>query len=155
MASKGINKAIILGNLGQEPEVRYLTNGTAVANISIATSKSGKDKNTGEKKEKTEWHRVVAYGRLAEIIAEYLHKGAKVYIEGRLQTRKWQDKNNIERYTTEIQAHELQMLDNKNSNISNSWGQEKATNEQVSGISEVMEKPQDQALDNDWDDIPF
>ena len=110
MASRGINKAIVLGNLGRDPEIRYASNGSAIANFSIATSESWNDKNSGEKVEKTEWHRVVAYRRLAEIIGEYLKKGSQVYIEGKLQTRKWQDKEGQDRYTTEIVANEMQML---------------------------------------------
>ncbi|MGL5220413.1 MAG: single-stranded DNA-binding protein [Plesiomonas shigelloides] len=113
MARGGINKVILIGNLGQDPEVRYMPNGNAVANISIATSESWRDKNTGEQKEMTEWHRVVLYRRLAEVAGEYLKKGAKVYIEGKLRTRKWQDQNGQERYSTEIQADEMQMLDSR------------------------------------------
>ncbi|MEK7666308.1 MAG: single-stranded DNA-binding protein [Pseudomonadota bacterium] len=108
--ARGVNKVILVGNLGKDPEVRYSPNGGAVANITIATSESWKDKTSGEKQEKTEWHRVVFFGRLAEIAGEYLKKGAQVYIEGRLQTRKWQDKEGKDRYTTEIVAGEMQML---------------------------------------------
>ena len=110
MASRGINKVIVLGNLGRDPEMRYASNGSAIASFSIATSESWNDKNSGEKVEKTEWQRVVAYRRLAEIIGEYLKKGSQVYIEGKLQTRKWQDKDGQDRYTTEIVANEMQML---------------------------------------------
>lgn len=113
MASKGVNKVILVGNLGQDPEVRYMPNGDASCTISIATSESWKDKQTGEMREKTEWHRVVAFRRLAEIMGEYLRKGAKVYVEGSLRTRKWQDNNGQERYTTEIMANEMQMLDSR------------------------------------------
>lgn len=102
MASRGVNKMILMGNLGQDPEVRYMPNGGAVANISVATSESWKDKTTGEQKEKTEWHRVSIFGKLAEIAGEYLRKGSTVYIEGQLQTRKWQDQQGQDRYTTEI-----------------------------------------------------
>jgi len=108
--ARGVNKVILVGNLGKDPEVRYSPNGGAVANITIATSESWKDKTSGEKQEKTEWHRVVFFGRLAEIAGEYLKKGSQVYIEGRLQTRKWQDKEGKDRYTTEIVAGEMQML---------------------------------------------
>ena len=108
--ARGVNKVILVGNLGKDPEVRYSPNGGAVANITIATSESWKDKTSGEKQEKTEWHRVVFFGRLAEIAGEYLKKGAQIYIEGRLQTRKWQDKEGKDRYTTEIVANEMQML---------------------------------------------
>ena len=97
-----VNKVIIVGNLGQDPEVRYTQDGKPIANFSIATSESWKDKNTGEKKEKTEWHRVCVFGRIAEVCGEYLSKGSPVYIEGKLQTRKWQDKDGQDRYTTEV-----------------------------------------------------
>jgi single-strand DNA-binding protein len=108
--ARGINKVILIGNLGKDPEVRYSPNGQAVANITLATSESWKDKTTGDKQEKTEWHRVVFFGKLAEIAGEYLKKGSQVYVEGRLQTRKWQDKDGADRYTTEIVANEMQML---------------------------------------------
>ncbi|MGD8783808.1 MAG: single-stranded DNA-binding protein [Thioalkalispiraceae bacterium] len=111
--ARGINKVILVGNLGKDPEVRYMANGQAVANVSIATSESWKDKNTGEQQEKTEWHRVVFFRRLAEIAGEYLKKGSKVYVEGKLQTRKWQDNQGQDRYTTEIIANEMQMLDSR------------------------------------------
>jgi single-strand DNA-binding protein len=109
----GINKAIIIGNLGADPETRHTAGGSAVTNINVATSESWKDKQTGEKKEQTEWHRVVMFGKLAEIAGQYLHKGSKVYLEGRLQTRKWQDKDGHDRWTTEIVCNEMQMLDSK------------------------------------------
>ncbi|WP_406665818.1 single-stranded DNA-binding protein [Gallaecimonas sp. GXIMD1310] len=113
MASRGINKVIIVGNLGQDPEVRYMPNGNAVANFTVATSETWKDKQTGEQKEQTEWHRIVMYRRLAEIAGEYLRKGAKVYLEGRLQTRKWQGQDGQDRYTTEIVVNDMQMLDSR------------------------------------------
>ncbi|MBE9538508.1 MAG: single-stranded DNA-binding protein [Proteobacteria bacterium] len=113
MMARGINKVILIGNLGQDPEVKYMPSGGAVCNITIATSESWKDKNTGDKQERTEWHRVVFYRRLAEIAGEYLKKGSKVYIEGKLQTRKWQDQSGNDRYTTEIIAGEMQMLDSR------------------------------------------
>ena len=108
--ARGVNKVILVGNLGRDPEVRYSPNGQAVANVTLATSESWKDKTSGEKQERTEWHRVVFFGRLAEIAGEYLKKGAQIYIEGRLQTRKWQDKDGHDRYTTEIVANDMQML---------------------------------------------
>ena len=108
--SKGINKAILIGNLGADPESRHMPSGGAVTNLRIATAESWKDKQSGDKKEKTEWHSVVCFGRLAEIAAEYLSKGRQVYVEGRIQARKWQDKEGNDRYTTEIVASELQML---------------------------------------------
>ncbi len=105
-----INKVIIIGNLGRDPETRYMTNGDAVTNIAVATTESWKDKNSGEKKELTEWHRITFYRKLAEIAGQYLKKGSQVYIEGKLQTRKWTDKENVERFTTEIIADTMQML---------------------------------------------
>lgn len=111
--ARGVNKVILIGNLGKDPEVRYSPNGGAMANVTIATSESWKDKNTGEQVDKTEWHRVVFFRRLAEIVGEYLKKGSKVYIEGKLQTRKWQDKDGNDRYTTEVVANEMQMLDSR------------------------------------------
>lgn len=112
--ARGINKVIIVGNLGTDPEVRYMPDGGAVATLSVATSESWKDKQTGQQQERTEWHRVVFYNRLGEICAEYLKKGAKIYLEGRLQTRKWQDKNTgQDRYMTEIIGSEMQMLDSR------------------------------------------
>lgn len=102
MASRGINKVILVGNLGQDPEVRYMPNGGAVANITLATSENWRDRTTGEQKEKTEWHRVVLFGKVAEVAGEYLRKGSQVYIEGSLQTRKWTDQAGVEKYTTEV-----------------------------------------------------
>ena len=109
--ARGVNKAIIVGNLGRDPEVRYTANGSAVANVTVATSESWKDKQSGERQERTEWHRVVFFGRLAEIAEEYLKKGSQVYIEGSIRTQKWQDKESgQDRYTTEIVARDMQML---------------------------------------------
>jgi len=108
--ARGVNKVILVGNLGQDPEVKYMPSGQAVCNISIATTDSWSDKASGEKQERTEWHRVVFFRRLAEIAGEYLRKGSQVYIEGRLQTRKWQDQSGADKYTTEIIANEMQML---------------------------------------------
>jgi single-strand DNA-binding protein len=111
--ARGVNKVILIGNLGQDPETRTTPGGTTVTNIRIATSESWRDKASGEMKEQTEWHGIVLWNRLGEIAAEYLKKGSKVYIEGRLQTRKWQDKQGNDRYTTEIVASEMQMLDGR------------------------------------------
>lgn len=111
--AKGINKVILVGNLGNDPETRYMPSGGAVTNIAVATSETWKDKQTGQPQERTEWHRVVFFNRLAEIAAEYLKKGAKVYIEGSLRTRKWQDQSGQDKYTTEIVAKEMQMLDSR------------------------------------------
>lgn len=131
MASRGVNKVILIGNLGQDPEVRYMPNGGAVTNITLATSESWRDKQTGEMKEKTEWHRVVIFGKLAEIAGEYLKKGSQVYIEGSLQTRKWQDQSGQERYTTEVVVNiggSMQMLGGRSGGSDNAsqgggWGQ--------------------------------
>jgi single-strand DNA-binding protein len=155
--ARGVNKVILIGNLGSDPEVRYTPNGSAVANLAIATSESWKDKTTGEKQERTEWHRAVLYSRLAEIAGEYLRKGSKVYLEGSLRTRKWQDKNNIERYTTEIICNELQMLDGKGA--SSSSGQDHFGGHQESSSSHSSPAPAEHAsagASNDFDDdIPF
>jgi len=115
----GVNKVILVGNLGREPEIKYASNGAAIANMAIATSESWNDKNTGQKQEKTEWHRVVVFGKLAEIVQQYVHKGSKVYVEGQLKTRKWQNKEGVDVYTTEVVLSGfggvLQMLDSRNS----------------------------------------
>ena len=113
--ARGINKVILIGNCGQDPEVRYTASGAAIANVTIATSETWKDKQTGQAQERTEWHRVVFFNRLGEIAGEYLTKGSKVYIEGSLRTRKWQDQAGQDRYTTEIVASEMQMLDSRES----------------------------------------
>lgn len=147
--ARGVNKVILIGNLGKDPEVRYTPTGTAIANITVATSESWKDKQTGENVERTEWHRVVFYQRLAEIAGEYLRKGSKVYIEGRLQTRKWQDKNSgQDRYTTEIIADSMQMLDSKAGSGGASGGYEKP----AAATNTPDMAP---ALDQFDDDIPF
>lgn len=110
MAARGINKAIIVGNLGADPETKYMPSGTAVANLRVATTEAWKDKTSGEQQERTEWHRIEAFGRLAEIMGEYLKKGSQVYIEGQIRTDKWQDREGNDRYTTKIVAREMQML---------------------------------------------
>jgi len=116
MSSRGVNKVILIGNLGNEPDVRYMPSGDAVANVSIATSESWKDKQSGEMRERTEWHRVVFMGKLAEVVKQYLHKGSKIYVEGQLRTKKWQDKDGQDRYTTEVHVGvggTMQMLDSR------------------------------------------
>ena len=113
MAQRGVNKVILVGNCGQDPEMKHMPSGSAVTNISLATSETWKDKQSGQQQERTEWHRVVFFNRLAEIVGEYVKKGSKVYVEGRLQTRKWQDQSGQDRYTTEIVANEMQMLDSR------------------------------------------
>ncbi|EPZ6884242.1 single-stranded DNA-binding protein, partial [Escherichia coli] len=126
MASKGINKVILIGNLGQDPDIRYMPNGGAVANIALATSETWRDKTTGEMRELTEWHRVVLFGKLAEVASEYLRKGAQVYIEGQLRTRKWTDQTGQERYTTEVVVHTggtMQMLGSRQNSAQGGRGQ--------------------------------
>ena len=120
--ARGINKVILIGNVGQDPEVKYMPSGGAVTNISVATSETWKDKNTGQPQERTEWHRVVFFNRLGEIAGEYLRKGSQVYIEGSLRTRKWQAQDGTDRYTTEIVANEMQMLDSRGDNSGSSMG---------------------------------
>ena len=117
--ARGINKVILIGNLGQDPEVRFTQGGTAVANLNIATSDSWLDRNSGQRQERTEWHRVILFKKTAEIAQQYLKKGSKVYIEGRLQTRKWQDQGGQDRYTTEVVANDMQMLDGRTGDTQN------------------------------------
>jgi single-strand DNA-binding protein len=121
--ARGINKVIIVGNIGGDPDIRYMPNGNAVTNVTIATSESWKDKQTGQNQERTEWHRVIFFNRLGEIAGEYLRKGSKVYVEGSLRTRKWQGQDGTDRYTTEIVASEMQMLDTRNNQQSNGANQ--------------------------------
>ena len=156
MASRGINKVILAGNLGNDPEVRYMPNGNAVANISIATSDSWKDKTSGEQQEKTEWHRVVFFNRLAEIVEQYVKKGSKIYGEGRLQTRSWEQEG-VKRYSTEIVASEMQMLDGRAGSQEmndNAFGQSQRPPEpsQSEGHSKAAQPAN---FDNFDDDIPF
>jgi len=153
--ARGINKVILVGNLGKDPEIKYTASGAAIANITLATSESWNDKQTGEKVEKTEWHRVVAFQRLAEIMGEYLKKGSQVYIEGKLQTRKWQDQSGQDRYTTEVVANDMQMLGGR--------GGESGGQSQAGGSGGFRKNPAPQpapaqpVTDNDFadDDIPF
>mgnify|MGYP000441733847 CR=1 FL=1 len=142
---KGVNKAIIVGTLGQDPETRYSQNGSAITNLSVATNESWKDKNSGEKKESTEWHRIVMFGKLAEIASQYLKKGSSAYFEGKIKTRKWNDDNGVTRYTTEIVAHEMQMLGGK---------QERPT-DYVEPPSDHGGPPNNKNPDYDYDSIPF
>lgn len=170
----GINKVIIVGNLGNDPEMRTMPNGEAVANISVATSESWTDKNTGERREVTEWHRIVFYRRQAEVCGQYLRKGSQVYVEGRLRTRKWQDQNGQDRYTTEIQGDVLQMLGSRQGNdmgaqqggwgnsapAGNSYNQGNSNYgyNQTSSSAPQQSKPAPQAepvMNNFDDDIPF
>ncbi len=157
MASRGINKVILVGNVGNDPEVRYMPNGNAVANVSIATSESWKDKGTGEQQERTEWHRVVFFNRLGEIVEQYVKKGSKLYVEGRLQTRSW-EQDGVKRYSTEIVANEMQMLDSRGGQSDSDYGQQRsAPPQQSSGGGGGSQQPQPQAgnFDNFDDDIPF
>ena len=142
----GVNKVLLIGRLGRDPEVRYTPDGTAIANFSIATSEEWKDKNTGEKQERTEWHRIVAFRRLGEICGEYLSKGRQVYVEGRLQTRDWQDKDGNKRYTTEIVASQMQMLGSKDSYDNTGGG---------SGYKKNDIPPGPEFSGSQDDDIPF
>jgi len=152
--ARGVNKVILIGNLGADPEVRYMTNGQAVANLSVATSEAWRDKQTNELQERTEWHRVVLFRRLAEIAGEYLKKGSKVYIEGRIRTRKWQDQNGQDRYTTEVHGDELQMLDGRGS-AGDSAGYSNNNFNQNSQSAPAMAQDAPSAADNFDDDIPF
>ncbi len=146
--SRGVNKCIIVGNVGGDPETRYMPSGSAVTNLTVATNESWKDKQTGEQKDRTEWHRVAMFNRLAEIAAEYLRKGSQVYIEGKLRTRKWQDKSGQDRYTTEIVADQMQMLGTRGPVAPNQ-------NRQKQAVGSDM-PPQPQPGGDDFDEnIPF
>jgi single-strand DNA-binding protein len=147
--ARGVNKVLLIGNLGQEPDVKYMPSGDAVCNVTLATTDSWNDRVSGEKQERTEWHRVVFFKRLAEIAGEYLHKGSQVYIEGRLQTRKWQDKNGQDRYTTEIIASDMQMLGSRGASSA-------SFDAPTSRESEPRTQQATQAAPDDFDDdIPF
>lgn len=155
-----VNKVILVGNLGADPETRFMPNGDAVANVRLATTESWKDKATGEKREITEWHRVVFYRKLAEIVGQYLKKGSAVYVEGRIRTRKWQDKEGQERYTTEIEANEMQMLGGRSGGGSSSGGEAEYGGSMPSssapsasrGAAPAKKAPSFEDMD---DDIPF
>ena len=170
--ARGVNKVIIVGNCGQDPETRFMPSGGAVTNLSIATSESWKDKNTGDQQERTEWHRVVFFNRLAEIAGEYVKKGSKLYVEGSLRTRKWQGQDGQDRYTTEIVASEMQMLDSRGGqqgggdyqqSSNQQYGQQSAPQQNTSS-QQAPSAPQQgqrasqqapQGMDNFDDDIPF
>ena len=166
--ARGINKVILVGNVGGDPEVRYMPNGNAVATLSVATSESWKDKETGNKQERTEWHRVVCFNRLGEIAGEYIRKGSKLYVEGSLRTRKWQDQQGQDRYTTEIVASDIQMLDGKGQ--TSGYGDSQPMSQQESqGAPTASRRPQQsqsqsaqasqktaqEAFEELDDDIPF
>ncbi|MBS99416.1 MAG: single-stranded DNA-binding protein [Oceanospirillaceae bacterium] len=166
--ARGINKVILIGNLGGDPEVRYMPSGNAVTNVNLATSESWKDKQTGQQQERTEWHRVVFFNRLAEIAGEYLRKGSKVYIEGSLRTRKWQGQDGQDRYTTEIVASEMQMLDGRSGDgggyaqpdpmgYGQPQGQQRSPAPQQQRPQQAPQQPAAPAPDMDPfdDDIPF
>ena len=155
--ARGVNKVILIGNLGRDPEVRYSPNGNAIANLTMATTESWRDKATGEKQEKTEWHRVVFFGRLAEIVGEYLKKGSQIFIEGRLQTRKWQDKDGNDRYTTEIVATEMQMLGSRSGSgaPADDYNQDQRRNQGNGGAAAPAPAKVAGAGDDYDDDIPF
>ena len=160
-----INKVILIGNLGRDPEVRYTTSGAAICNLTIATSRNWKDKTSGEKVEETEWHRVVFYDRLAEIAGEYLKKGRSVYVEGRLKTRKWTDKDGVEKYTTEVIAENMQMLGGREGmgggdeggsrSYGGGEGAARPTQRPVAGKPVAPTKPPASGFDDMDDDIPF
>ena len=157
MASRGVNKVILVGNVGNDPEVRYMPNGNAVANVSVATSNSYKDKNTGDQRESTEWHRVVFFNRLAEIVEQYVKKGTKLYLEGRLQTRSW-EQDGAKRYSTEIVANEMQMLDSRGAGgVNQEFGDQAPPPAAPSQDSEKgsTQQPSSSNFDNFDDDIPF
>lgn len=170
MASRGVNKVILVGNLGNDPETRYMPSGGAVTNITMATSETWKDKQTGQPQERTEWHRVVFFNRLAEIAGEYLRKGSKVYVEGSLRTRKWQDQSGQDRYTTEIVAGEMQMLDSRGAGGGGNYQQpaggnmggapqggapQAAPQAVPQAAPQAAPAPAPQDFDNFDDDIPF
>ncbi|RDX35730.1 single-stranded DNA-binding protein [Kangiella sp. HD9-110m-PIT-SAG07] len=155
MASRGVNKVILVGNLGKDPEIRYTADGRAIANITVATSETWKDKNSGQQQEKTEWHRVVIFGKLAEIAGEYLRKGSQVYFEGKLQTRKWQDQSGQDKYTTEVVVDingQMQMLGSRGGG-----GGDASFGNNNSRPQQQNQQPQPApAMDDDFDDdIPF
>ena len=157
MASRGVNKVILVGNVGNDPEVRYMPNGNAVANVSVATSDSWKDRNTGDQQERTEWHRVVCFNRLAEIVEQYVKKGTKLYLEGRLQTRSW-EQDGAKRYSTEIVANEMQMLDSRGAGgVNQEFGDQAPPPAAPSQDSEKgsTQQPSSSNFDNFDDDIPF
>ncbi len=153
---RGVNRVTLIGNLGNDPDIRYTASGAAVANISLATTASWRDKESGEQQERTEWHRVIFFSQLAEIVGKYLRKGSKVYIEGRLQTRKWQDKEGNDRYTTEIVAKEMQMLDSRGDSGTNEFNQTTTPAQTAPAPSNATSKASDDFVDDFVDDeIPF
>ena len=168
MARRGVNKVILIGNVGSDPELKYTTNGAGVSNFSVATNETWTDKNTNERQERTEWHRIVAWGRLAEICNQYLRKGSKVYIEGSLQTRSWEGQDGQKRYTTEIRAAEMQMLDSREDSGGGNYGgggeghsQQPAPAQPAQGMAPMGNGPQGGGasepppFNDPDDDLPF
>jgi len=153
--ARGVNKVILVGNLGKDPETRYMPSGSAVTNLTLATSESWKDKQTGDQQERTEWHKIAMFGRLAEIAAEYLRKGSQVYIEGKLRTRKWQDKEGKDRYTTEIVADEMQMLGSKGGGAGAGAGAPAAASSRERPAQAVNDSVDSGPPGDFDDDIPF
>jgi single-strand DNA-binding protein len=154
--AKGVNKVILIGNLGADPEVRYMPSGGAITTLSVATSDSWKDRQSGQQQERTEWHRVVLFNRLAEVAGEYLRKGSKVYLEGSLKTRKWQDKSGVDRYTTEIMGSTMQMLDGRGSAVDTGGSQDQYNQAPASSHSESSQSmPEPAMVDGFDDDVPF
>lgn len=158
--ARGVNKAMIIGTLGQDPDVKYTASGSPVVNVSVATNESWKDKQTGENQERTEWHRIVVFGKLAEICAQYLKKGSQVYFEGRIQTRKWKDQTGNDRYSTEIVANDMQMLGGRPGGASagssvpfNPPSQQTPTQQQQPGSAPAPAAAA--PIDDGFDDIPF
>lgn len=154
--SRGINKVILVGHLGKDPETKYMPSGGAVTNVTIATSEGWKDKTSGEKQERTEWHRVVFFNKLAEIAGEYLKKGSQVYVEGSLRTRKWQNKEGVDQYTTEIVANEMQMLGGKPGGGGGGGDYSQSSSSRSSGQQSSPQQAQPAGMDAPFDDdIPF
>lgn len=153
--ARGVNKVTLIGNLGADPEIRYTANGSAVANVRLATAESWRDRESGEQQERTEWHRVVFFSRLAEIVGEYLKKGSQVYIEGRLQTRKWQDRDGNDRYTTEIVANEMQMLGGRGGGGGGGFDAPSNQTSQGQSASPAPASSNEPPMDDFDDDIPF
>ncbi len=153
--ARGVNKVILIGNLGADPEVRYSQSGAAMTSVSLATTDSWKDKQTGEQQDRTEWHRLVVFNRLAEIMGEYLRKGSKIYVEGSLRTRKWQDKSGVERYTTEVLVNEMQMLDGRGSGGAAGKGFDQVPEHETADEQGKFSATQDSSDKDFEDDIPF
>ena len=154
-----VNKVVLIGNIGKDPEVRYAPSGDAICNVTLATSESWKDKQSGEKREATEWHRVIFFGKLAEIAGQYLKKGSSIYVEGSLRTRKWQDKDGVERYTTEIRGDEMKMLGGKGDGQQEGQPRQQAPQQRQQPAKQQAPQQQGQPAGGAWsgmdDDIPF